>query len=60
MDDGFRDKIRKIRERNDWSKEKLAEKVGVSLMTIYRWENGEATPRSKVIKLRIAELEASA
>jgi len=36
--------IKRFREKNDWSQEALARKVGVSLQTVYRWENGTVKP----------------
>lgn len=36
------------------SKEDIASKLGVTMMTVYRWEKGKTSPKSKFI---IRELE---
>jgi len=40
-------KLKEIRKRTGMSQEQLAELVGVSLMTIRRWEWGETSPSAK-------------
>ena len=37
-------KIQKFREESGMSKQELADAMGVTLQTIYRWENGEREP----------------
>lgn len=44
--------ITRLREQEGISQEKLAEKLGVSRQTIYRWENGRGDPpKDKLIAL---------
>ena len=33
-----------IRTKTGWNKQTIAERLGVTLMTLYRWENGENEP----------------
>jgi ribosome-binding protein aMBF1 (putative translation factor) len=40
----FGDLLRGERELRGWSQEWLAEKVGSSAKTVYRWENNQAFP----------------
>src|SRR5579872_2585259 len=50
MDQGneqtFKSIVRQERERRGWSQSNLAEKVGVTPMTVNRWENGKNLPQS--------------
>lgn len=34
------DKIVKLRKQNGWSQEELAEKLGISRQSVYKWESG--------------------
>jgi len=45
------DKIRKLRRDRNLTQDQLASKIGVSLQTIFRWEDG------KVKKISIDDLE---
>ncbi len=36
--------IKKLRKQNGWTVEDVASKVGVSAITVYRWESGKAKP----------------
>ena len=45
----FKDNLRKIRNKSDFSQEKLAEKMSVSRQTISKWENGDSYPSTKHI-----------
>lgn len=47
-------KLKELREANGIAQSKLADIVGVSRMTYYRWETGKATPEDKHI-LKLAE-----
>ncbi len=38
------DKIKYCRVRKEWTQEKLARSIGVSLNTVQRWESGKARP----------------
>ena len=39
--------LRKFRERQGLSREELAIRLGVTGMTVYRWEAGQRMPRQK-------------
>ena len=38
------EKIIKLRKRNAWSQEELAEKLDVTRQTVSKWELGQTTP----------------
>ena len=40
----FNEKLREARKEKRLSQEKLAEKIGVSAKTVYKWEQGEFFP----------------
>lgn len=46
----FSEKLRQLRERENLSQEKLAEKLGVSRQVITKWENGTGTPKIENLK----------
>ena len=48
-------KLQELRKREGFSQSKLADLVGVSFMTIRRWESGEVIPRLDEIK-RLADV----
>lgn len=53
---GLKNNIRKLRfENNEMSQQELAEKIGVSRMTVYSIEKGNYVP-STVLALRIAQV----
>ena len=45
------DLIRELRQQLDVSQEKFAAKLGVSLRTVNRWENGSTVPSQMALKL---------
>ncbi|MEH1854639.1 MAG: helix-turn-helix transcriptional regulator [Nostoc sp.] len=45
------DLIRELRQQLDLSQEKFAAKLGVSLRTVNRWENGSTVPSPMALKL---------
>ncbi|MGF2035457.1 MAG: helix-turn-helix domain-containing protein [Nostoc sp. CmiVER01] len=45
------DLIRELRQQLDLSQEKFAAKLGVSLRTVNRWENGSSVPSQMALKL---------
>ncbi len=53
-------KIRSLRRRMGWRQKDLADKLGVSLMTISRWENSIDVPDSDANRGRLLELMATA
>lgn len=36
--------IRKLRKKKGWTVEDVASKIGVSAITVYRWESGKSKP----------------
>jgi transcriptional regulator with XRE-family HTH domain len=46
-------RLRQERESHHWTQEELAEKIGGSVPSINRWENGMATPRPGLLTLLI-------
>ena len=48
--------IRKFREKHRLSLEDLASAVGVSFMTIYRWETGKTKHRHKVLDEKLQDV----
>lgn len=44
-------RIRELRERKEWSRKELAEKIGVSYQTIHRYETEHLRPSTPVLKL---------
>jgi transcriptional regulator with XRE-family HTH domain len=49
-------RIRAKREELDWSQEKLAEEIGVSSLTIMRWELDRSFPRGDETQLSLIEV----
>ncbi len=49
------DKIMRLRKKNGWSQEELAEKMSVSRQAVSKWESAKAVPDLKKI-LKLAEL----
>jgi len=38
------DRVRKLREKRKWTQEQLARELGVSFVSVNRWENGHSEP----------------
>lgn len=61
-ENSFGERLRKLRKAASLSQTQLAELIGVSLLTLFRWEKGERHPRTEDIKklakaLHISEAE---
>ena len=41
--------VRDLMRKYNLSREDMASKLGVTMMTIYRWENGKTFPKSRLI-----------
>ena len=41
--------LQALMRRHNLSREDVASKLGVSLMTIYRWEHGKNLPKSRLV-----------
>lgn len=46
----FGEKIRKLRNQNDWTQEQLAEKLYVSRTAVSKWESGKGYPNIDALK----------
>lgn len=53
-------RIRNLREQLGLSQERFAERVGVSVRTVSRWEKGSAIPKSLVVIEKLEQLEQQA
>jgi len=42
--EGFKKKVKALREKRGWSQEDLAREIDVSLSTVQRWEKKESKP----------------
>ena len=51
----FPERLKALRKKAGLTQTKLGELIGVSLLTVFRWENGERSPRMDNIK-KIAEV----
>ena len=50
MSETIGERLRRLRKKSGLTQEKLADAVGVSLLTLFRWEKGERSPRIDEIK----------
>ena len=50
MPDNFGERLKKLRKKSGLTQTQLAETVGVSLLTCFRWEKNERAPRLEDIK----------
>ena len=48
-------KLKKLRQTRGWSQEGLARELGVSFVTVNRWENGKTKP-SRLAKDKIKQI----
>lgn len=46
---GISKRLKEVRKRNLLTQQELADKLGVSLVTVSRWENGERTPNITIM-----------
>lgn len=49
--------INKLMGRYNLSREDIASKLGVSAMTVWRWQKGKALPKSRIILKAIENLK---
>lgn len=47
------ERIEKLRKEKGWSQEKLAEELGVSRQTIYKWESESANPETDHLRMLV-------
>ena len=47
--------IKKLRKQNDWTVEDVASKIGVSAITVYRWESGKSKPH-RIFQKKLEEI----
>lgn len=50
LDMAFKDQVAHLRKAHNWTQQELAEKVGVKVLQIRRYENGASQPTLEVIK----------
>src|SRR5216683_682153 len=55
----IRAKLIEVREKRNWTQEGLAERCGVDVATIRRWEHGDASPQGRNKWKLLNILEAS-
>ncbi len=46
---GIQREVQDLMRKHNLSREDMASRLGVTMMTIYRWENGRNFPRSRLI-----------
>jgi len=49
--------VQDLISRYNLSREDLASRLGVSAMSVYRWQNGKALPKSRVVLRAIEDLK---
>ena len=55
-DSDISNRVRRLRRRLNLTQEQFADEVGVSVITVHRWETGQSSPRKLSLK-RLAEIE---
>jgi len=53
----IKQELQALMRRHDLSREDVASKLGVSAMTIYRWESGKNLPKSRLVLRGFEELK---
>jgi DNA-binding XRE family transcriptional regulator len=53
----IKQELQTLMRRYDLSREDVASRLGVSAMTIYRWENGKNLPKSRLVLREFEELK---
>lgn len=56
-DNKIQKSIISLRKKYDFSLEDLASRLGVTRITVYRWEKGVASPTSRLVKNAIKQLK---
>ena len=51
---GMGDRLRRERERRRWTQAELAERIGASVPSVQRWENGRAEPHADMLQALVA------
>jgi len=49
--------VQDLMKKYDLSREDMASRLGVTMMTIYRWENGRNFPKSRLILREFEKLK---
>jgi len=49
--------VQGLLKKHDLSREDMASRLGVTMMTIYRWENGRNFPKSRLILREFEKLK---
>ena len=59
MSESFGERLKKFRKKAGLNQTQLAEKIGVSLLTLFRWEKEERQPRIDEVKALAKALEVT-
>ena len=59
MKQNIGNKIRELREARNFTPNDLAEKTGVSLATVYNWEQGKTLPASELLPVLASVLNTT-
>ena len=57
--DNFAERLKLLRKKSGLTQEELAERIGVSIMTLRRWEWGERTPRMDEIEKLVEAIDVT-
>ena len=52
----FADNVKKYRRKNQYTFDDLAAQIGVTRMTVMRWEHGQITKPSKLAEQKLVDL----
>ena len=56
----FSERVAQLRKQHGWTQQELAERVGVKVLQIRRYENGSSQPTLEVIKRLVVALNVTA
>lgn len=60
LDMAFSERVAQLRKQHDWTQQELADRVGVKVLQIRRYENGSSQPTLEVIKNLAVALNVTA
>ena len=60
LDMAFSERVALLRKQHDWTQQELADRVGVKVLQIRRYENGSSQPTLEVIKNLAVALNVTA
>lgn len=56
-DSKIQEELQALRSKYNLSREDIASRLGISMMTVYRWEHGKAFPQSRFTKRGFEQLK---